>query len=58
MQKDTFSFARDCYIMAKPASAKCNLACHYCYYSEKANLYRDSAAKEMSEELLEEFVRQ
>lgn len=58
MQKDTFSFARDCYIMAKPASAKCNLACHYCYYSEKANLYQDSAAKEMSEELLEEFVRQ
>ena len=58
MQKDTFSFARDCYIMAKPASAKCNLACHYCYYTEKEKLYSRVKSEEMTTEMLEEFTRQ
>ena len=58
MQKDTYSFARECYIMAKPASAKCNLACHYCYYLEKGNLYQQFPNHDMSEELLEKFVSQ
>ena len=59
MQKDTYSFARECYIMAKPASAKCNLACHYCYYLEKSHLYdKQSSHNDMSLEMLEEFVHQ
>lgn len=58
MQKETHSFARECYIMAKPASAQCNLACHYCYYLEKNNLYHNLPHNEMTLEMLEEFTRQ
>lgn len=39
----------------------CNLNCEYCYYLEKANLYRkeDKAARfTMSDELLERFIRE
>lgn len=53
-------FARPLYIMSKPVSSMCNLNCKYCYYLEKANLYRkeDKAARfTMSDELLEKFVR-
>ena len=38
----------------------CNLSCRYCYYLEKANLYRneDKAGRfTMSEDLLERFIR-
>ncbi len=65
-------FSRPLYVMAKPAGARCNLACRYCYYLEKGKMY--SIAEEqvvkpevntdemgrfcMSDELLERFVRQ
>lgn len=42
--------------MAKPAGARCNLACKYCYYLEKANLYADNPREVMSDELLEKFI--
>lgn len=58
MANETYSLARECYIMAKPVSAACNLACHYCYYLEKANLYREEPTNLMSEEMLEEFTKQ
>ena len=32
-------FQRECYIMAKPAGALCQLRCAYCYYLEKQGLY-------------------
>ncbi len=32
-------FSHPLYVMAKPAGAKCNLACDYCYYLEKRRLY-------------------
>lgn len=51
-------FARPLYVMLKPIGAHCNLACDYCYYLEKAKLYDDVPKHVMSEELLEEFVRQ
>ena len=51
-------FARPLYVMLKPIGAHCNLACDYCYYLEKAKLYDDVPKHIMSEELLEEFVRQ
>jgi len=35
-------FAKPLYIMAKPAGSLCNLACKYCYYLEKSNLYQDN----------------
>ena len=36
--------ARPLYVMAKPAGSLCNLACTYCYYLEKKELYRDMAS--------------
>ena len=50
-------FARSLYVMVKPIGAHCNLACDYCYYLEKAHLYDDVPKHMMSEELLEQFVR-
>lgn len=54
-------FARPLYVMTKPVSSMCNLNCEYCYYLEKANIYRneDKAARfTMSDELLERFIRE
>ena len=42
--------------MVKPVGAVCNLACEYCYYLEKANLYKDNPKHVMSDELLEKFI--
>ncbi|WP_418586721.1 anaerobic sulfatase-maturation protein [Phocaeicola sp.] len=51
-------FARPMYIMAKPVGSLCNLACHYCYYLEKAKLYQDTPKQIMSDELLEKFIKE
>ena len=51
-------FARPLYIMLKPIGSMCNLACDYCYYLEKSNLYKDNPKHVMSEELLEKFVEE
>ncbi len=51
-------FDRILYIMTKPVGAICNLACTYCYYTEKAKLYRDSPKHIMSESLLEKFIKE
>lgn len=57
--KQTFApFAKPLYVMTKPVGAVCNLACDYCYYLEKLNLYRDSSKYVMSDELLERFIRE
>lgn len=53
-------FARPLYVMTKPVSSMCNLNCKYCYYLEKANLYKnqDVAGRfTMSDDVLERFVR-
>ncbi len=44
--------------MPKPAGAACNLRCRYCYYLEKACLYRDAKGENMTDETLETFIRQ
>lgn len=52
-------FARPLYVMTKPVSSMCNLNCKYCYYLEKANLYRDedkAGRFTMSDDLLERFI--
>lgn len=57
----TNPFARPLYIMAKPAGAACNLACEYCYYLEKSDMYRrlePGTRFVMSDDLLEKFVRE
>ncbi len=45
-------------IMAKPVGPLCNLNCTYCYYLEKKKLYKGKNDFRLSEELLEEFIRQ
>ena len=54
----TAPFARPMYIMTKPIGAVCNLACDYCYYLEKSNLYKDISKHIMSDALLEKFIRE
>ena len=50
-------FARPLYVMLKPAGAHCNLACDYCYYTEKLKLYQNSSNHVMSDALLEKFIK-
>ncbi|MFA6812105.1 MAG: anaerobic sulfatase-maturation protein, partial [Bacteroidaceae bacterium] len=59
MKKTTFApFAKPLYVMLKPVGAMCNLACEYCYYLEKLNLYKNSKKYIMSDELLEKFTEE
>ena len=60
-------FARPLYVMLKPAGARCNLRCKYCYYLEKSALYEAKPNEKgvqggkgsvISDELLETFSRQ
>ena len=51
-------FAKPLYVMLKPAGAHCNLACKYCYYLEKNNLYDKSHRHIMTDEMLEQFTRE
>ncbi len=53
---DINPFASPLYLLAKPAGSRCNLACKYCYYLEKAKLYADSPNEVMSDDLLEKFI--
>lgn len=46
-------FHRPLYISLKPAGARCNMACKYCYYLEKGE-----GAQEMSDVLLEKFIKE
>ena len=46
------------YVMVKPAGASCNLACDYCYYLEKKNLYTENKRHLISDELLEKFTKE
>jgi hypothetical protein len=43
--------------MAKPTGAICNLACSYCFFLDKEELYPGSGFR-MEEEVLERYVRQ
>lgn len=46
-------------MMAKPVGATCNLACRYCYYIDKQQMYDGKAERMMmSDDTLECFVRQ
>lgn len=58
MEKTYSLFSRPLYVMAKSVGAHCNLACNYCYYLEKGNLYKENPKHVMSDELLEKFVEE
>lgn len=45
-------------VLVKPAGPDCNLGCTYCFYRPKAALYPDSPLHRMSDEVLQEFLRQ
>ena len=50
--------SRDFQIFAKPAGARCNLGCRYCYYREKERLYPQTKRSRMADDLLEEYIAQ
>lgn len=50
--------AREFQVFAKPAGARCNLDCQYCYYLEKEHLYPEERVHRMSDELLDAYVVQ
>ena len=45
-------------VLVKPASADCNLACPYCFYSPKSKLYPETKRHVMSDAVLEAMIRQ
>jgi len=45
-------------VLAKPMGSLCNIDCTYCYYLHKKDLLPDHAASRVSDELLEELIRQ
>lgn len=51
-------FAYPLYVMAKPVGSSCNMACEYCYYLEKSDLYDTTSRHAMNEETLELYIRQ
>ncbi len=50
--------SREFQVFAKPAGSACNLACHYCYYLDKAKLYPKAESLRMSDSDLEEYISQ
>ena len=45
-------------ILVKPAGPDCNMACTYCFYLEKADLFGESSKHRMPDNILEEMIRQ
>ena len=46
------------HVMTKPIGPICNLDCKYCYYLEKEKLYDANEKWKMSDEVLENYIRQ
>ena len=46
------------HVMAKPIGPKCNLDCSYCFYLSKEQLLHSDNSWRMSDEVLEEFIKQ
>lgn len=57
-RKTIAPFAHPVYVMLKPVGATCNMACDYCYYTEKAVLYGQRQRPHMDYETLELFTQQ
>jgi len=49
---------REFQIFVKPAGGRCNLRCSYCYYLEKRGVVGSLAGVRMSDETLENYIRQ
>lgn len=48
----------DFQVFVKPVGPACNLACSYCYYLEKSNLFQNEKSYLMNDEVLEHYVIQ
>jgi len=46
------------HVLTKPIGPICNLDCSYCFYLEKEKIYKGERIWRMSDEVLEEYVRQ
>lgn len=49
---------REFQVFVKPVGARCNLACTYCYYLDRIDLYGDRPQVSMPASILEEYIRQ
>jgi hypothetical protein len=54
----TTNIRRPFHVMAKPTGPICNLACRYCFYREKEQLYAAGQKYRMSDGVLTGYVRQ
>jgi uncharacterized protein len=45
-------------ILVKPSGPDCNIACSYCFYLKKADLYPETQRHRMSDAVLEAMIRQ
>lgn len=50
------SGTREFQVFVKPAGAKCNLGCLYCYYLRKADLYGAGNISSMPDDTLEKYI--
>ncbi len=50
--------SREFQVFVKPVGPRCNLACEYCYYSNKNQILAKGQAFRMSDTLLEEYIVQ
>ncbi|HMS34446.1 MAG TPA: anaerobic sulfatase maturase [Ignavibacteria bacterium] len=55
---DTHPAQRRFHIMAKPGGSTCNIDCQYCFYLDKGVLPDGPGSGRMSDEVLENFIRQ
>ncbi|MCP5101728.1 MAG: anaerobic sulfatase maturase [bacterium] len=46
------------FVLVKPAGPDCNMACGYCFYLEKAEMFPRTSVHRMSETVLREMTRQ
>ncbi|MFT4270296.1 MAG: anaerobic sulfatase maturase [Pantoea sp.] len=52
------AYQRRFHVMAKPTGSRCNIDCTYCFYLHKENLLHQERSAGMSDEVLEQFIRQ
>jgi uncharacterized protein len=45
-------------VLVKPAGPDCNMACNYCFYLKKADLFSEHSRHRMREDVLQEMIKQ
>jgi uncharacterized protein len=58
MTTSTLTSPRPFHVMTKPIGPICNLDCKYCFYLEKEKLHEPGEKWKMSDEVLEQYIRQ